>query len=116
MTVLAALAACKPPPQSRHIGDQSTMARGKQVIAQAGCGACHEIPGVAWPRGKLGPSLMNYDDIGFIAGSRPASIATLATFVRDPRSVRPDSTMPAMPISEADARAVATYLYGQDDD
>lgn len=92
------------------------MARGKRLIAQTGCGACHEIPGIEWPRGRLGPSLVGYDDVGLIAGSQPAKISTLAAFIRRPRSVRPDSTMPAMPLDDAQARAIAAYLYGAGDD
>jgi len=114
--VLAVLAGCKAPPATRHDVDSSVMARGKRLIEATGCGACHEIPGIDWPRGRLGPSLMDYDDVGLVGGARPANLGTLAAFIRNPRSVRPDSTMPAMPLSEAQAADVAAYLYGQADD
>src|SRR4051794_26807905 len=31
--------------------------RGRTAMSQQGCGACHEIPGVANATGKVGPSL-----------------------------------------------------------
>ena len=38
------------------------VAQGRQIINRAGCGACHQIPGVAWPEGRLGPSLAGFAD------------------------------------------------------
>ena len=46
-------------------------ARGLAAIERVGCAACHRIKGVDWPQGRLGPSLIDYDDAGLIAGTLP---------------------------------------------
>lgn len=111
----ALAASCKQPPESRYSPDKDTRARGLAAIERAGCGACHEIPGLAWPKGRLGPSLAEFDDVGLIAGALPNEFETLARFVRDAPSLKPGTAMPAMPLTEAEARDVAAYLYGIDD-
>lgn len=85
--------------------------RGKTVITRVGCAACHEIPGVRWPRGTVGPSLAGLADRTLIAGQHPNQPETLALFVRDAPSLSPQTGMPAMPITEQEARDVAAYLY-----
>lgn len=110
------LSACKDPVQTRIEPDGEAKARGLAAIERAGCASCHEIPGVDWPKGRLGPSLEGFDDVGLIAGALPNRPATLAAFIRNPRSVKPGSTMPDMPVSEQEARDIASYLYGADHD
>jgi mono/diheme cytochrome c family protein len=108
----AALAGCKPPPETRHDLDPVAVERGRAIVAASGCGACHQLPGVRWPQGRAGPSLMTFDGIGPIAGSLPNTPANLAAFVRNAPAAKPGTTMPAMPISRSEARDVAAYLYG----
>ena len=110
-----ALAACAKPPASQQVPDAKATERGLAAIERVGCGACHEIPGVAWPKGRLGPSLKGFDDIGLIAGAVPNEFELLARFVRDAPSLKPGSAMPAMPLSVEESRDVAAYLYGIDD-
>ena len=38
---------------------------------------------------------------------------TLAAYIRNAPALVPNSAMPAMPVSEAEARDVAAYLYEQ---
>ncbi len=90
---------------------QASAARGKALIARAGCGACHAIPGIGWPQGKAGPSLAGFASQGLIAGRLPNRPDMLAAFVRNAPETLPGSTMPAMPLSPAEARDVAAYLY-----
>lgn len=106
---------CKPPPATRYQSDPEAVRRGKLAIERVGCAACHEIPGIAWPKGRTGPSLAGFDDVGVIAGSLPKTAANLAAFVRNAPEAKPGSTMPAMPLTEAEARDVAAYLLGVDD-
>ncbi|MFB9047132.1 c-type cytochrome [Sphingobium indicum] len=103
--------ACKPPPDEVHHMPQASAAHGLEAIKRTGCGACHLIPGLRWPQGRSGPSLEGFADQGLIAGRLPNRPDTLAAYVRDAPSVLPGTTMPAMPLSEADARDVAAYLY-----
>ena len=112
----ALVSGCKQPPEPRYNPDASSVKAGLAAIERAGCGACHEIPGVEWPKGRLGPSLVGYDDTGLIAGAVPNTAQNLAAFVRDAPAVKPDSTMPPMPLTEEEARAIAAYLHGLNDD
>ena len=116
LAAAALLSACKPPPEPRYQPDSSVAAHGLAAIERSGCGACHEIPGVDWPRGRLGPSLRGFDDIGLIAGAVPNTAGNLAAFVRNAPAVKPGSTMPPIPLSEEEARAIAAYLHGLDKD
>lgn len=108
--IILALAACKPAPGDRLPSDPALAAQGKAAIERAGCAACHTIPGVDWPKGRLGPSLEAMDDQGLIAGTQPNTPDNLAAFIRDAPAMKPGSAMPAMPVSEAEARAIAHYL------
>ncbi|MFW2830792.1 c-type cytochrome [Sphingomonas sp. ID0503] len=107
--------ACKPPPDEVHHMPQANVQRGLEAIERAGCGACHVIPGLRWPRGQSGPSLEGFADQGLIAGRLPNRADTLAAFIRDAPAVLPGTTMPAMPLSDAEARDVAAYLYATGD-
>lgn len=86
-------------------------AQGLAVIERAGCGACHTIPGLGWPRGRVAPELASIAEQTLIAGKLPNRPDLLAAFVRDAPALLPQSTMPAMPISEDESRDVAAYLY-----
>ena len=86
MPLALLLASCQPPPDERHHMPKASAARGLEAIERAGCGACHLIPGLDWPEGRLGPSLQGFAGQGMIA-------------------------MPAMPLSEGESRDVAAYLY-----
>jgi len=112
LAAAALLSACKPPPEPRYQPDKAVSQQGLAAIERAGCGACHEIPGIDWPRGRLGPSLRGYTDIGLIAGAVPNTAEYLAAFVRNAPGVKPGSTMPPIPLTEEEARAIAAYLHG----
>lgn len=107
--------ACKEPGGPRYLTGGADAERGLVLIEETACGACHEIPGVSWPKGRTGPSLVGFDDIGLIAGALPNTPENLALFVRNAPEAKPGSTMPAMPLSADEARDVAAYLNGLDD-
>lgn len=112
LALVALLGGCKPPPEERYAAESGAAARGLAAMKRAGCGACHRIKGVDWPKGRLGPSLIDYDDAGVIAGTLPNTPANLAAFVRNAPAAKPGSTMPPMPLTPAEARDIATYLLG----
>lgn len=115
--MLAALsAACKPPPEMQQDLDPAAVERGRALVTATGCTACHAFAGIAWPQGRAGPDLTSFDGRGPIAGTLANSPANLAAFVRNAPAVKPGSTMPAMPLTPAEAGDVAAYLYGTADD
>ena len=77
---------------------------------RTGCGSCHRIPGV-WPEGSVGPSLEAFAQQTLIAGRLPNRADVLAEFVRDAPRYAPGTGMPAMPLTQEEARDVAAYLY-----
>lgn len=105
------LGACKSPPDAEHHMPEASAARGLAAIQRVGCGACHSIPGLAWPRGNSGPSLEGFAEQGLIAGQLANRPDTLSAYVRDAPATLPGTTMPAMPLTPAEARDVAAYLY-----
>ena len=111
LTLVILIAACKPPPDDRHHMPEASAARGKEIIARVGCGACHVVPGVAWPQGRVGPSLEAFATQNLIAGQVPNRPDLLAGFVRNAPAYVRGSTMPAMPLTEEESRDVAAYLY-----
>lgn len=86
--------------------------RGLEVMARVGCGACHEIPGLDWPRGRVGPSLDGMGQRALIGSGLPNRPETLIPYLIDAPAVDEGSAMPPMPITEEEARDVAAYLHG----
>jgi cytochrome c2 len=87
--------------------------RGRAVIANSGCGACHEIPGIS-SAGRVGPSLSDFAARPYIAGSVTNTPDHLIHWLRHPRDIQPKTDMPDLNLSEADARDAAAYLLRQD--
>jgi len=110
LTALA-LAACKPPPDQRHFLPLASAERGQAAMERVGCGSCHIIPGLGWPRGKVGPPLDGLAEQALIAGKLPNEPDVLAAYIRNAPALVPGSAMPAMPVSEGEARDIAAYLY-----
>jgi len=104
----AALAACGSPEPAAPEGDAQN---GKLLLRQYGCGGCHEIPGVAAARGKMGPPLAGIARQAYIAGVLPNDRANLAAFIRDPRIADPRIAMPAMGMRDEHLRDMVAYLY-----
>lgn len=94
-------------PRSR-VGDP---AAGRLAIREHGCGACHTIPGVAGPRGIVGPPLEAWSRHVYIAGVLPNEPELLVRWIVDPPALVPGTAMPAMGVSEREARDIAAYLY-----
>ncbi|MGH7581231.1 MAG: c-type cytochrome [Gemmatimonadales bacterium] len=85
--------------------------RGETAIAKHGCGSCHVIPGIQRARGKVGPPLTDFAQRSYIAGHSTNTPANLAAWIRRPDSVEPGTVMPALGVSEQEARDISAYLY-----
>lgn len=87
-------------------------ARGRAALERFECGACHVIPGVRGAVGFVGPPLDGFARRVHLAGRFANSPDVLVRWIVDPPALKPDTAMPAVGVSEADARDIAAYLYG----
>lgn len=107
----ALLAACDAPGVTRHPMPDASVEHGRAIIERLGCGSCHDIPGIAWPKGVIGPPLAGFADRALIAGRLPNRPDILTGFLVDAPSLVPGTGMPPMPITRKEARDVAAWLY-----
>jgi cytochrome c1 len=84
--------------------------RGKRLASHYQCGSCHEIPGVPSAAARMGPPLAAFGKRSYIAGEVPNTPGMLVRWLQDPQSLVPDTRMPDMGVTEADARDIAAYL------
>lgn len=94
---------------------QGDPAKGLLTIQEVGCAACHAIPGVVWPKGRSAGDLAGFGARPFIAGRLPNQPDVLTRWLIDAPSLDPGTAMPPMPLTQAQARDVAAYLYTLDD-
>jgi cytochrome c1 len=87
------------------------VAAGRTVVATLDCGVCHDIPGIVGADGIVGPPLAGFGRRTLIAGLLPNEPDLLAQWVRDAPSLVPNTGMPDLPISDAEAANVAAFLY-----
>ncbi len=109
--LFVAMCGCEAPPDQQYFTPQAAAEEGREIIDRVGCAACHTIPGIDWPKGRVGPSLDGFAEQSLIAGRAPNRPDVLAAFVRNAPAVVPQSGMPPMPITEEESRDVAAYLY-----
>jgi cytochrome c1 len=95
------------PAAESHQGDPD---RGAKLIAQYGCGSCHEVPGVNGANGLVGPPLTHFGKRSYIAGVLPNNETNLAHWVQSPQQVVPGNAMPDLGVTGIDARDIAAYL------
>jgi cytochrome c2 len=102
---------------NRHQKQSSALAiagnenRGKAAIERYGCNACHDIPGIPGPKGKVGPPLAHMASRSFIAGKFPNNPQTMINWLQDPPKYDPQSAMPNLGVTPADSRDISAYLY-----
>ena len=109
----AVLAACskKPPPTEPITGGDPRA--GRALIARYGCASCHQIKGIAHAESQVGPPLDQIRSRGYIAGVLPHSADNLIKWIQHPRQVVPNTAMPELGVTQAEARDMAAYLYSQ---
>lgn len=85
--------------------------RGRELIRERSCGACHVVPGVRGAVGQVGPRLDRLRGQVYVAGSLPNNPQNLTSWITNPKNVEPRTAMPDLGISDEDARDIAGYLY-----
>jgi cytochrome c2 len=93
-----------------QVGDGDPV-QGARLIARYGCGACHSIPGVPRAHGSVGPDLAGFRRQAYIAGVLPNRPGALVDWLQSPPRHAPQTAMPDMGITEAEAEHMAAYLY-----
>lgn len=99
----------KEAPASRVAGGDPE--RGRLLVQQYQCAACHFIPEVQGPNGDAGPSLQSMGRMSYIAGSIPNQPENMIRFLQNPPAVKPGTLMPALGISNDEARHMAAFMY-----
>jgi cytochrome c oxidase subunit II len=85
-------------------------AEGKAIFLRSACVGCHTIRGVS-AAGALGPDLTTFGSRRTLAaGMLPNTVDTVTAWLKDPPALKPGSKMPALALSDDQARALATYL------
>ena len=109
LAVLAlSAAACGAPPPPALGGDPDN---GRLLLRQFGCGTCHEIPGVAVAKGRVGPPLGGIARRVYVAGVLANTPENMAAFIRDPQQADPRTAMPDLGVTAEHARDMVAYLY-----
>lgn len=111
---LALLAGCedgRPPlAPAGPAAAQADPARGRGLVAARGCVACHTVPGVRGPRSNVGPPLEDLARRAYLGGALPNTPANLARWLLDPPAFNPDTAMPDMDLTPAEAADIAAFL------
>lgn len=84
---------------------------GARLIESYRCGVCHTIPGIKDADGLVGPPLTLFGRRTYVGGEVPNTPPNLIRWVMDPAAIEPGTAMPALGLSERQARDVAAYLY-----
>lgn len=88
---------------------QGEAAEGRTIYASQACVGCHTIRGVS--AGVLGPDLTRFGARKTIAaGMLPSTPENLTAWLMDPQAIKPAAKMPALGLTEAQARAISAYL------
>lgn len=84
---------------------------GIAAINDLGCGACHVIPGVTWPKSDVGPGLDGFGGRNFIAGVLPNTPKNLAAFIQNAVFYVPEGAMPPIAMTRQQAVDISAYLH-----
>lgn len=106
------LGGCVPSAPAPGPASDGNAERGRALMAQYQCGACHRVPGVEAARGTVAASLAGFGRRSYIAGQVPNRPAVLERWIANPQSVLASATMPSLGVSPRDARDIAAYLQG----
>ncbi len=86
------------------------VARGRELVVQYGCVACHDIPGIKGVHGMVGPPLKAMALRQTIAGKYPNNSGTMAKWLQNPQAMDPNSSMPNVGVTPEDARDMTAFL------
>ncbi len=111
LAILLALGACGAGENTSTVVHGASPARGRELVARYGCGACHVVPGVRGAEGMLGPPLTAWSRRDIVAGVLPNAPPDLVRWIMTPQAIVPGNAMPDMGVTAQDAEDIAAYLY-----
>lgn len=83
---------------------------GRDIFTSSVCAQCHTIQGTG-TGGRVGPDLTHVGSRPYLAaGSLQNTPENLASWIRDPQSIKPGIKMPMNLYSDEDMKALVTYL------
>ncbi len=91
-------------------GGDAGQRQAKTLIAQYGCGACHEIPHVQDAHGQIGPPLGGIANRAYIAGMVENNRTNMVRWLMDPQAIAPGNVMPNMGVKQEEAMVISEYL------
>ncbi len=99
--------------------DAQSIARGKKLVADYGCTACHRVNGVIPPE-SFAPDLSRIGskplfEVGFIRGMPETLPDYIAGKIHDPRAFGPALKMPTFSLTDAQVESLTTALLAQTD-
>src|SRR5450755_1931289 len=99
--------------------DAQSVARGKKLVSDYGCTACHRINGVNPPE-SFAPDLSRIGSkplfqVGFLRGMPETLPDYIAGKIRDPRAFGPALKMPNFSLTDGQIEALTTALLAQTD-
>jgi len=86
-------------------------ARAPALMRAYGCAGCHAIPGVRGADGLVGPPLAGFASRVYIGGVLLNDPNNLVTWLMNPKAADPKTAMPAVGLTQEQARHIAAYLY-----
>ena len=107
VAAVAGLSAC-----TDATGDlEASPERGRELLREYGCAACHQVPGVAGPQGRVGPPLDTIVERRTLAGTLPNTPDNLRAWIQEPQEINPGSLMPDVGVTDEDVDDIVAYLY-----
>lgn len=100
-----------PPPAPSTQAITGDPERGRQLVPQYACNACHTVPGIQGPQGTLAPSLAGLASRPTISnGTAQNTPANLRQFIQNPASLNPQSAMSPMTMPDVDLQDITAFL------
>ena len=90
--------------------EQATQVSAPDLMIQYGCPTCHVIPHVPGAVGKVGPSLDDLAQRSYVAGTLQNTPQNLVRWIQHPQKIDPETAMPEMGVTPADATRIAAFL------
>jgi len=83
---------------------------GRRAVHHYLCATCHVIPGIVGANRHVGPPLAGMGTRRSIGGIVPNTRDNMVRWLQNPQQFDPQSAMPALGLSERDARDIAAFL------